>query len=146
MFDESAIERLVRGLPAIDVPPFNKGRDAVDAHLRSLLAELRDRSGLELAVEPREHGGTATFVEAFAWPSDGSTIRRLERSRAQTLREAPTDAIEGLTLLLSRLAPCAFIGSQTLQRIDDLLLPTLDGSEGGFRTPDPAVNSRLLYH
>jgi hypothetical protein len=23
---------------------------------------------------------------------------------------------------------------------------TLMGSEGGFRTPDPAVNSRLLYH
>lgn len=97
-------------------------------------------------VEPREHGGTATFVEAFAWPSDGSTIRRLERSLAQTLREAPTDMIEGLTLLLSRLAPCAFIGSQTLRRVDDRIrfaLPIDLATTEWIRRPPPAALAGL---
>jgi hypothetical protein len=119
VFSDVVIERLVRGRPATDEPPFGAGRDAIDAHLRSLLGELGELEGVELVVEGDGYrSGDATFIEAFAWPADGSSIARPQRSLAQTLREGTPEIIDGLTILVSRLAPCAVVGPRTLPRMD----------------------------
>jgi hypothetical protein len=117
MFSDLEIDRLVRGIPATDEPPFDRGRDVIEAHIRALYDELAEIDGIELHVERDGYGcGDASFIEAFAWPSGGRTIRRQQQSLAATLRSGAFELIDGMTILISRFGPYAFVAPRTLPR------------------------------